>query len=166
MSFSQETKRLWRWLAVIAAAGLLAAAALWLVFVRTSEDARRRRVVAANERGAVSVLDSAAAAEQLHLEARGEYGTFPQLVEAGVFQAPLSGDTLVANGYTFRLQTTPAAGGRPAAFGLNADPVRDRGDDATGRRHFYAGSDVTGVRFNDERPATAADPPLPRANTY
>ena len=163
MTYSQETKRLWRWIAVIAVVGAAAAAALWVVFVRTSEEARRRRLIAGNERQARAVIDNVAAAQQLHLEARGDYGTFSQLVEAGVFQAPLSGEQLVASGYTFTLRITPPSAGRPASFALNADPVRDRGPDQTGRRHFFAGSDVTGIRFNDERPATAADPPLPRA---
>ena len=162
MTYSQETKRLWRRLAVIGLAGLVAAAALWFVFVRLREDARRRRLVAANEQEAVLVIDSIAAAEQLYLEQRGEYGTFPQLVEAGVFRAPLSGDALVVEGYAFRLRVTPRAEGRPPAFAVSAEPVRDSGRDATGRRRFYADSEVTGVRFNDERPATAADPPLPR----
>jgi type II secretory pathway pseudopilin PulG len=166
MSYSQETKRLWRRLAVFGVVGLLAAAALWVVFVRMRDDARRRRLAAANEQEAVLVIDSVAAAQQLYLEARGEYGTFAQLVEAGVFRAPLEGEALVVQGYAFRLRVTPRAEGRPAAFAVNADPVRAAGPDATGRRHFYADSDVTGVRFNDERPATAADPPLPRANTY
>jgi hypothetical protein len=167
MSYSQETKRLWRWIAVIAVLGVLAAAALSVYFVRAREDARRRRVVAANERAAVLVVDGVAAAQQLHLEARGEYGTFPQLVEAGVFRAPaLDGERLVAEGYSFDLRVTPRAEARPPAFALHADPVRDRGPDATGRRHFYAGSDVTGIRFHDERPATAADPPLSRANDF
>lgn len=162
MSYSQETKRLWRWIVVIAVVGLAAGATLWVVFVRTSEDARRRRLVATNEREARSVMDNVAAAQQLHLEARGEYGTFQQLVEAGVFQAPLAGGQLVSKGYAFTLRVEPRAEGRPPSFTLSADPVRADGPEATGRRHFFAGSDVTGIRFNDERPATAADPPLPR----
>ena len=164
MAYSQETKRLWRWVAVLAAVGVLAAAGLWFYFVRARDEQRRRRVVAANEREAVLVVDGVAAAQQLHLQSRGEYGTFPQLVEAGVFRAPgLSDGRLVTDGYVFDLRVTPRAEGRPPAFALHADPVRDRGPDQTGRRHFYAGSDVTGVRFHDERPAAAADPPLPRA---
>lgn len=166
MSYSPETKRLWRRLVVFTLVGLIAAAALWMVFVRMRDDARRRRLAAANEREAVSVIDSVAAAQQLYLQARGEYGTFRQLVEAGVFRAPLEGDALVVEGYAFRLQVAPRAEGRPPAFAVSADPVRADGPDATGRRRFYAGSDVTGIRFNDERPATAADPLLPRANTY
>jgi hypothetical protein len=160
MTVSQETKRLWKRLAVFAVVGVLALAALWVVFVRMREDARLRRVRAANEREAVLVIDSVAAAQQLYFEARGDYGTFPQLVEANVFQAPLSGETLVTDGYAFALRVTPKGEGRAAAFTVSADPVSD----ATGRRHFYAGSDITGIRFHDERPATAADPPLPRAN--
>ena len=162
MSYSQETKCLWRRLVVVAVLGGLVGAGLWVYFVRAREEARQRRVVALNEREARSVIDNVAAAQQLYLEARGLYGTFAQLVEAGVFQAPLSGEQLVASGYTFTLRITPPSAGRPASFVLNADPVRDRGPDQTGRRHFFAGSDVTGIRFNDERPATAADPPLPR----
>ncbi len=164
MSYSQETKRLWRWVAVVAVLGVAAGVGLWFYLVSAREDVRRRRVIAGNEREAVLVLDGVAAAQQLHLQARGSYGTFPQLVEAGVFQAPaLEGERLVTYGYAFDLRVATPAEGRPPSFTVNADPVRDRGPDQTGRRHFYAGSDVTGVRFHDERPATAADPPLPRA---
>jgi hypothetical protein len=164
MSYSQETKRLWRWVAVVAVLGVVSGVGLWFYFVRAREDVRRRRVVAGNERAAVVVVDNVAAAQQLHLEARGQYGTFAQLIEANVFSAPaLDGGRLVADGYAFDLRVTPPAEGRAPAFSLNADPVRDRGPEQTGRRHFYAGSDVTGVRFHDERPATADDPPLPRA---
>ena len=166
MSYSQETKRLWKRLAVVAVVGLLIAAALWVVFVRMRDEGRRRRLVAANEQEAVSVIDGIAAAEQLYRESSGGYGTFRQMIEAGVYRAPLEGDVLVVQGYAFRLQITPPAEGRPPAFAVSADPVRAGGPDATGRRHFYAGSEVTGIRFNDERPATAADPLLPRANTY
>ena len=164
MTYSQETKRLWRWVAVVAVLGVVAGVGLWFYLVRAREDVRRRRVVAGNEREAVLVLDGVAAAQQLQLETRGAYATFPQLVEAGVIQTrPLDGERLVTSGYAFDLRVTPPAEGRPPSYAVNADPVRDRGPDQTGRRHFYAGSDVTGVRFHDERPATAADPPLPRA---
>ncbi|HWS53998.1 MAG TPA: hypothetical protein VN228_07725 [Pyrinomonadaceae bacterium] len=166
MTYSQETKRLWRRLAVIIVVGLLAAAALWVLFVRMREEGRLRRLAAANEQEAVSVIDGIAAAQQLYREARGGYGTFREMIEAGVYRAPLEGDVLVAQGYAFRLRITPPSEGRAPAFAVNADPVRAGGPDATGRRHFYAGSEVTGIRFNDERPATAADPLLPRANTY
>lgn len=162
MSVSQETKSLWRRLAVVTLLGVVACAGLWVAFVRLRSEARERRVRAINEREAVLVIDSVAAAQQLYLEARGEYGTFPQLVEANVFQAPLSGDTLVTDGYAFTLRITPKGEGRPPAFAINADPVSD----ATGRRHFYDDSDVIDIRYNDERPATAADPPLVRATTY
>lgn len=162
MTVSQDTRRLWRRLAVVGAVGVLAAAGLWVAFVRLREDARLRRVRAGNEREAVLVIDAVAAAQQLYFESRGEYGTFPQLVEANVFRGTLSGDALVTDGYSFRLQPTPRAEGRPPAYVVSADPVSG----ATGRRHFYAGSDITGIRFHDERPATAADPPLPRADTY
>ena len=162
MSVSQDTKRLWRRLAVVGVVGVLAAAGLWVAFVRLREDARLRRVRAANEREAVLVIDAVAAAQQLYFESRGEYGTFPQLVEANVFRGTLSGDSLVTYGYNFRLQPTPRAEGRAPAYVVSADPVSD----ATGRRHFYAGSDITGIRFHDERPATAADPPMLRADAY
>ena len=38
--------------------------------------------------------------------------------------------------------------------------------DATGRRHFYIGSDVTGVRFNETRPATKDDRLRPTMRDY
>lgn len=166
MSYSPETKRLWRRLAVVVLVGLVLAAALWVVFARMRDEGRRRRLAAVNEREAVSVIDGIAAAQQLYRESRGGYGTFRELIEAGVYRAPLEGDVLVVQGYAFRLHITPPASAGGPAFAVNADPVRAGGPDATGRRHFYAGSEVTGVRFHDERPASAADPLLPRANTY
>ena len=102
MAYSQETKRLWRWVAVLAVVGVLAAAGLWFYFVRARDEQRRRRIVAANEREAVLVVDGVAAAQQLHLQSRGEYGTFPQLVEAGVFRAPALRAFAVAAARGFR----------------------------------------------------------------
>lgn len=163
MAQTSESRRLLKIVLVAAAAAVPVVAGLVWYGLKLSADAERRRVVAANEAAAVSSLDQIAAAQQLYLEAHGQYGTFRQLAEAGVFQAPLEGESLVSGGYRFTVGLTPRAGTRGPAFDVNADPVRSGGDDATGVRHFFKSSEVTGTRFSEGRPAAAADRQLPRA---
>lgn len=159
---SSETKRLGKIVIIIVAVGAVAIAALaWYGMKLSSEDRTRRRV-AANESAAILALDQIAAAEHLYFQTHGEYAAFPRLVEAGVFQAPLTGDALVADGYRFTLNVTPKRDGGSSSFSVSADPLNETGDDATGRRHFYAGSEVTGIRYSEGRPATANDKTLPR----
>lgn len=162
MSQTSENKRLLKIVLVAAAAAVPILAGLTWYGLKLSADATRRRVVAANEAAAVTSLDQIAAAERLYLEAHGQYGTFRQLAEAGVFQAPLEGEALVSGGYRFTVSVTPPSETRGPAFAANADPVRSGGDDATGNRHFFAGSEVTGLRYSEGRPASASDRPAPR----
>jgi len=161
-----ESKRLWRTALIVACVGVVVIVGLWILFVRMRDDAYRRRVIAANEATAISSLKNIQAAEQLYLESYGEYATFPQLVEAGVFQAPLSGDKLVSEGYAYTIKVTPKTDTAASTYSVNADPVRANGSDATGRQHFFISSEVTGVRFNEERAATAADKPRPTVQEY
>ena len=166
MRDSAETKRLWRTALIVAGVGLLVLVPLGWLALRMYDDAVRRRVISANEAAALASLEAIQAAEQLHFETYGEYGTFRQLVEAGVFQAELSGDPPVVRGYAFTLRVQPRSDTQPPAYSVNADPVRKGGRDATGRRHFFISSEVTGVRFNESRPATKDDKPRPVMQNY
>ena len=166
MSVSAETKKLWRTIGILAVVGVLILIPLVWLALRMSAEAQQRRRIAANEADTLAALEGVAAAQQLYLQTYSEYGTFRQLVEAGVFNAPLSGDSLVSRGYAYTLRLTPRAEGRPPSFSVNADPLSREGEGATGRRHFYLDSNVVGIRFNDERPATAADPPRQTVTDY
>lgn len=167
MSDSAESKRLWRRALIVAGVGLLVLVPLVWLALRMSNDAHQRRVMASNEATALSALASIQAAEQIYLETNGQYATFSQLVEAGVFQAPLTGDSLVSGGYAYTLKVRPKTDTATPFYSVNADPQRGGGArDATGRRHFYIDSEVTGIRYNEERPATASDKPRPSMQDY
>jgi hypothetical protein len=166
MSVSAETKKLWRTIIIIAFVGILVLIPLVWLALRMRDDANRRHRIAANEAETLSALEGIAAAQQLYLQSFSQYGTFRQLVEAGVFRAPLEGDSLVANGYTYALRVTPRTEGQPSSFSVNADPLVSDGAGATGKRHFYLDSNVVGIRVNDERPARASDPPRQTVNEY
>ncbi|MDT5159401.1 MAG: hypothetical protein QOC61_897 [Acidobacteriota bacterium] len=160
MSDSSEAKRLWRTAGIIAGVGLLIIIPLSWLALRLYDDMIQQRVIAVNEAAARTSLDNIQAAEQLYYETNGQYATFRQLIESGVFQAELNGDPPVAHGYAFTLKVQPKSDTQSAAYSVNADPVISGARDATGHRHFFISSDVTGVRFNEERPATKEDKPL------
>ena len=166
MSDSSESKRLWRTALIVAGVGLLVLVPLGWLALRMYDDLIQRRVVAANESAALTNLENIQAAEQLYFETYKEYGTFRQMIDAGIFQAELSGDPPVASGYVFTVRVQPATDAGPASYSVNADPVRAEGRDATGRRHFFVSSEVIGVRFNESRPATKDDKVRPKMSEY
>jgi hypothetical protein len=157
MAEVSESKRLWRTALIVAGVGLLVLVPLGWLALRMWEDTVQRRVIAANESAALTNLENIQAAEQLYFEANGQYGTFRQLIDSGIFQAEVSGDPPTASGYAFNVRVQPKTDAQPAAYSVNADPVRAGGRDATGRRHFFVSSEVIGVRFNESRPATKDD---------
>jgi hypothetical protein len=159
MADSSESKRLWRTASIVAGVGLLVLAPLGWLAVRMYNDTIQRRVIAVNEADALYTLELLAAAEQVHLQAYGEYGTVRQLTDTGILQTTFDGDPPARAGYAYTVRLTPRAGAQPPSYSVNADPLRAAGRDATGRRHFYIGSEVIGVRYNEDRPATAADKP-------
>ena len=161
-----ESKRLWRTAFVVAGVGLLVLVPLAWLALRMYDDMIQRRVIAANESAALTNLENIQAAEDLYFRANGEYGTIRQLTVAGVFQSTVSGDPLVASGYVFTVRVQPKTDTQPPAYSVNADPVRAGGRDATGRRHFFISSEVTGVRYNESRPATKDDRPRPKISGY
>jgi hypothetical protein len=167
MKDSSESKRLWRTALIVAGVGLLILAPLSWLALRMYDDTVRRRFIAANEATALGTLEAIQAAEQLYFETYGQYGTFAQMAEAGILQTDLTGDPPVGHGYAFKLKVQPKTETQPAAYNVNADPVRaGGGGDATGRRYFFIGSDVTGVRFNETRPATKDDKLRPTMKDY
>ena len=154
-----ESKRLLRTALVVAVVGVVLLVPLAWLAVRMYNDMIQQRVISANDKSARDALQNIQAAEQLYHESNGGYATFPQLVEEGVFQTKQTGDTLVNDGYRFTLRVTPKTENAEPTYSVNADPVRAEGRDATGRRHYFISSEVTGIRYNEERPATAADKP-------
>lgn len=166
MRDSVETKRLWRTALIVAGVGLLVLAPLSWLALRMWDDTVRRRVVAANESAALGTLEAIQAAQQLHYETYGQYGSYAQLAEAGILQTDLKGDPPVGRGYAFTLKITPKTDTAPATYSVNADPVRAGDRDATGCRHFFISSEVTGVRYNETRPANAGDRLRPVMRDY
>jgi hypothetical protein len=142
---------------IAACAGLAVLAALVAVLFNKETDARRRRAAATYEATAAQHLKNLAAAEQNHLEVFGDYATLRRLVEAGiVLNEEFAREPAVVDGYVYTLRLTPRAGDRPPSYSINADPQPPPGSYG-GRLHFYLDSEVSGIRFNDQRPATATD---------
>lgn len=166
MSDSSESKRLWRTALIIAGAGLAVLVPLGWLAVRMYNDTIQRRVVAVNEADALYTLELIAAAEHIHLQAYGEYGTVRQLTDAGILQTEFGGEPPARAGYAYAVRLTPKTGADAPTYSVNADPLRASGREATGRRHFYISSEVIGVRVNEDRPATAADKPRQNVDEY
>src|SRR5919199_1607338 len=110
MSDSSESRRLWRTALIVAGVGVLVLVPL------TS--------------AALTNLENIQAAEQLYFETYKQYGTFRQMLDAGIFQAELSGDPPVAHGYAFTLKVQPRSGAQPGGYTVNADPARTGARDA------------------------------------
>ena len=159
MSDSSESKRLWRTALIVAGVGVLVLVPLCWLAVRMYNDTIQRRVISVNEADALYTLELLSAAEHVHLQSYGEYGTIKQLNDSGILQTEFGGDPPARAGYAYTVKLTPKTDARPPAYSVNADPLIDKGREATGRRHFYIGSEAIVVRFNEERPATATDKP-------
>jgi len=166
MSDSSESKRLWRTALIIAGAGLLVLVPLGWLAVRMYNDTIQRRVVAVNEADALYTLELIAAAEHIHLQAYGAYGTIKQLTDTGILQTEFGGEPPARAGYAYAVRLTPKTDAAAPTYAVNADPLRASGRDATGRRHFFISSEVIGVRVNEDRPATAADKPRQNVDEY
>jgi prepilin-type N-terminal cleavage/methylation domain-containing protein len=88
---------------------------------------------------------------------RGEYGTFDQLIKDDSLDSRFAGEAPEISGYIYILKVTPKAPGQPAFYSVNANPSKP-GD--TGSRYFYVDPNVSTVRSNDEKEASATDPPV------
>ena len=84
------------------------------------------------------------------------FGTFDQLIKDMNFDTRFSGNSPVADGYTFTLKLKPKTPSGPASYKLNADPQTD----STGKNHFFIDSTSGTIHVNSTQPASATDPPL------
>ena len=163
---ASESKRLWRTALIVAGVGLLVLVPLGWLALRMYDDMIQRRVIAANESSALTHLEGIQAAQDYYFRVNGQYGTFQQLVDSGIFQPELSGDPPSGHGYVYTVRVQPKTDTQPTSYSVNADPIRAGGRDATGRRHFFVSSEVIGVRYNESRPATKDDRPRPKVSEY
>ena len=166
MAEVSESKRLWRTALIVAGVGVLVLVPLGWLALRMWDDTIQRRVIAANESSALTNLEQIQAAEDIYFRANGEYGTLQQLTDSGIFSSTVSGDPPVASGYVYTVRVQPRTDAQAPSYSVNVDPVRPEGRDATGRRHFFAGSEVIGIRFNESRPATKDDKVRPKMSEY
>ena len=86
----------------------------------------------------------------------GNYGSFSELLAAGIISSRMSGGT--NHGYTFTIQNTNQTPNLPAFFSVKATPVNYG---VTGTRSFYI--DVNGVILGANKqgePADENDPPI------
>jgi len=118
-------------------------------------------VRSANEAAAITHLQRIATAEVTYYNThnRAGYGTFDQLSGGGYLDKRFTGDVPLVDGYLFTLTLTAKSGNQPPTYGVNADPQKPTGLTATGNRFFYIGSDVGTPTSNNEKRATAEDPP-------
>lgn len=159
MTEKQESRR-WRPLIIVTVVGGVVIAVGLAVLLAVAIPARRQKIIARNETAALQTLRAIAVAQEAQLASTGRYATLQELAGVGALSAQLTGDPPVASGYVFVLRFMPGElNGEPTAYSVNADPVEKDGRDATGQRHFYLDSRITGIRVNTGRTANAADRP-------
>ncbi|HKP72099.1 MAG TPA: prepilin-type N-terminal cleavage/methylation domain-containing protein [Pyrinomonadaceae bacterium] len=93
----------------------------------------------ANEGSAIASLRSLNTAESEYFTTDGQnstYGTFAQMVAAGLIDNVLGGAPNQKSGYTFAFAEAPVAG-PPAQYGLTAVPQAFNPITGTGTRSFY-----------------------------
>jgi prepilin-type N-terminal cleavage/methylation domain-containing protein len=129
------------------------------VLIGIAVPAWRSSVIATNEAAAIGTLNTIAKEQRIYYNGHRGYGTFDQLIEAGALNSRFRGETPSADGYIYTMKITPKTNNQPPQFSVNADPQVAEGLTATGKRHFYIGSDVNSVTANEQQPATAQDAP-------
>ena len=111
-----------------------------------------------NERCVLNDLRVFWGAEMTYLTTTGagSYGTFSQLLTAGLINSRRAGGT--NHGYTFTLLTINPPAGAPAFFSVKATPVNYG---VSGTRSFYI-DDTAVIRGGDKQgqPADKNDPPI------
>jgi Tfp pilus assembly protein PilE len=147
----------WFMMAVVGGIGAAVLLVMGAILAGVAIPAYKSKVVATNESAALSHLGEIAAQQHVHLTSTGNYTSFRGLVAAGLLDAKYDSDAPVLNGYTFTMKVTPRTESQPPFFGVNADPVDTQSFTPSGKRHFYLDSETAGIRYHEERPATAAD---------
>lgn len=100
----------------------------------------------ANEGNAIASLRTIHSSEASYFATSGNnqsYGTFAQLVTAGLLDSTFNSATPTRSGYTFGVTTVASTTTTPAGFCVVAGPVSATGATATGIRYF--GIDLSGV---------------------
>ena len=118
----------------------------------------KQGIRSANENAAIQQLEALRKVQASYsLSHRGDYGTFEQLVKAGVLEDErFNTDPPSVQGYVYTMKVTPAGNGQRAFYTVNADPM----DGGSGTNHFYVDPDVSTIRVNAEKPAAPTDPPI------
>lgn len=118
-------------------------------------------VESGNETSAQQILDRVRTAQIQHAAKKsGNYGTFPQLVEATGMDDQYKAEEPVINGYKFVMKITPRSSTAPAFYSISAEPLVKGGVQSTGSRFFYTDSSLSAIKVNENQPATAADPAI------
>lgn len=86
----------------------------------------------------------------------GSYGSFKQLVGAGLLDESYDSDSPVIRGYRFTMRLESGSGGRPPEFSINADP-HPADNWLVGKDHYYMDAGAS-VHRNKWRSASADDP--------
>ena len=115
-------------------------------------------VTRADEVGAISALHAIVVGQRTYsITNGGSFGTFPQLVKAGVLDARFDSETPKVKGYILVMAvTSKGAGSEEDSYTLNADP---EGSGPQAGRHFFVDSSGM-IHANPSKPATATDPPV------
>ena len=87
--------------------------------------------------------------------------SFAELITSTDLDTKFQGDSPVVNGYVYRMTVQEPSGSKPGFYSLNADPQVAEGIQATGKRHFYVDSSISGTKSTEEnRPSKADDPSI------
>jgi prepilin-type N-terminal cleavage/methylation domain-containing protein len=123
------------------------------ILVGVGVPAWRHAVVAGNEAAAIQNLRNIATEQRTYFISHGRtnYATFDQLELDKRFK----GEAPVVEGYIYTMKVIPRTQNSQSAFSVNADPQSKEGLTATGKRHFYIGSDVSNVTASADGPANA-----------
>ncbi len=117
-------------------------------------------VTKTDETAAISALHSISVAQRTYSVSNGgAYGTFEQLVQAGVLDERFKADKPKVKGYVLTMSVTSKGdGSAEGSYSINADP-EGSGPQAAGR-HLYLDSTSGLIHVNASQPANASDQSL------
>jgi hypothetical protein len=120
----------------------------------------QQSVTKADETAAISALHSISVAQRTYsVSNSGSYGTFEQLVQAGLLDERFKADKPKVKGYVLTMSVTSKGdGSAEGSYSVNADP-EGSGPQAAGR-HLYIDSTSGLIHVNASQPATASDQSL------
>lgn len=113
-----------------------------------------KAVGASDEAFAIQAVRTIATAELQFQAARGSFGDFQALTQAGFLDVRFAAATPTLKGYLFNIQATETR------FAVNADPKPTENQPTTGVRHFYLDSSGDVIHVNSTGPASKTDPAL------